>query len=453
MIPEGWTTRLFPEVANYRAGRTPARANPDYWKGTDDGVPWLSISDMTQFGVVSHTKERITKTAFEEVFRREIVPAGTLLMSFKLTIGRVATLGIDACHNEAIISIYPRNDIDQRYLGYFLAQVDYEELQDRQVKGNTLNRDKINRIQVLLPPQEEQSSIADILDMLRRSISLQDQLLSGAQALKRAAMRILFTRGLRGEAQKETEIGPVPEEWEVVPLEDCAVVQTGAAKGRKFGSAEVVQVPYLRVANVQDGYLDLAEVKTISIRRSELDRYSLQRGDVLMTEGGDFDKLGRGFIWEAQLKPCVHQNHVFAVRTDRSRLLPDFFTYEAQSDYGKAYFLKVAHKTTNLASINSTKLKAFPVLIPTLGEQREIVTILDAIDRKIDLHQRKRAVLEELFRALLHKLMIGEIHVGELGIAMLLGDTTAVTEAGESVGNRVCESRASRSRTSSVSRT
>ena len=76
-------------------------------------------------------------------------------------------------------------------------------------------------------------------------------------------------------------------------------------------------------------------------------------------------------------------------------------------------------------------------MIPTVGEQREIVTILDAIDRKIDLHQRKRAVLEELFRALLHKLMIGEIHVAELGIAMLLGDTTAVTEAGESVGNRV----------------
>ena len=204
----------------------------------------------------------------------------------------------------------------------------------------------------------------------------------------------------------------MPEEWEVVPLEDCAVVQTGAAKGRKFGSAEVVQVPYLRVANVQDGYLDLAEVKTISIRRSELDRYSLQRGDVLMTEGGDFDKLGRGFIWQGQLKPCVHQNHVFAVRTDRSRLLPDFFTYEAQSDYGKAYFLKVAHKTTNLASINSTKLKAFPVLIPTLGEQREIVAVLDAIDRKIDLHHRKRAVLEELFKALLDKLVMGGAGLG-----------------------------------------
>lgn len=260
----------------------------------------------------------------------------------------------------------------------------------------------------------EQRKIADLLWLVHEAVSRSEALVEEAQALKRAAMRTLFTRGLRGETQKETEIGPVPEEWEVVPLEDCAVVQTGAAKGRKFGTAEVVQVPYLRVANVQDGYLDLAEVKAISIRRSELDRYSLQRGDVLMTEGGDFDKLGRGFIWQGQLKPCVHQNHVFAVRTDRSRLLPDFFTYEAQSDYGKAYFLKVAHKTTNLASINSTKLKAFPVLIPTLGEQREIVAILDAIDRKIDLHRRKRAVLEELFKALLHKLMTGEIRVGEL---------------------------------------
>ena len=268
----------------------------------------------------------------------------------------------------------------------------------------------------------EQQGIADVLWLVHEAITQSEALTEEAEALKRSAMHTLFRRGLRGEAQKETEIGPVPEGWDVVPLENCAVVQTGAAKGRRFGGAEVVQVPYLRVANVQDGYLDLTEMKTISIRRSELNRYRLQQGDVLMTEGGDFDKLGRGFVWRGQLKLCVHQNHVFAVRTDRNRLLPDFFTYEAQSDYGKAYFLKVAHKTTNLASINSTKLKAFPVLIPTLGEQREIVSILEAIDCKADLHRRKRAVLEELFKALLHKLMTGEIRVGELGITKLSSD-------------------------------
>jgi type I restriction enzyme S subunit len=420
MIPAGWTTKRFADIADYKTGRTPARANPEYWVGTEDGVPWVAISDMTEFGTVTETKEKITKTAFDQIFRGQAVRAGTLIMSFKLTIGRVATLGIDACHNEAIISIYPKPGIDQRYLGYFLAQVDYDALQDRQVKGNTLNQEKIDRIEVWLPPFDQQSSISDVLDLLKRALELQDRAFATCQDLKRGAMRTLFTRGLRGEAQKETEFGSVPETWETVPLDQCAEVQTGAAKGRRFSDAETVEVPYLRVANVQDGHLDLSDMKEIRIRKSEIERYRLCVGDVVLTEGGDFDKLGRGFIWRGELDLCVHQNHVFAVRTYRNRLLPEFFAYLVQSTYGKAYFLKVAHKTTNLACINSTKLKAFPALIPpTLDEQREIISILDAIDRKIDLHHRKRAILDELFRTLLHKLMTGEIRVANLDLSAI----------------------------------
>ena len=239
--------------------------------------------------------------------------------------------------------------------------------------------------------------------------------------LKRATMQALFTRGLRGEQQKETEIGLVPESWEAVPLSDCAFVQSGVAKGRKINETEITRLPYLRVANVQDGHLDLTEIKTMPVPTSEVERYKLRYGDVVLTEGGDFDKLGRGFIWRSEIPLCIHQNHVYAVRTQRNRLLPEFFAYQAQSPYGKAYFLKVAHKTTNLACINTTKLKAFPVLIPTLDEQREIVASLDAIDRKTNLHRRKRAVLEELFKALLHKLMAGEIRVADLDLSKLNG--------------------------------
>lgn len=266
----------------------------------------------------------------------------------------------------------------------------------------------------------EQKAIAAVLRQTESALVQQSSLLDMLQELKRATMRELFTRGLRGEPQRETEFGPVPDSWVSSPLDECAEVQTGAAKGRRFSDGETVEVPYLRVANVQDGHLDLSEMKKIKIRRSEIDRYRLKPGDVVLTEGGDFDKLGRGFIWRGELDLCVHQNHVFAVRTDRGRLLPDFFAYLAQSAYGKAYFLKVAHKTTNLACINSTKLKAFPAVFPpTLDEQREIVAVLDAIDRKIDLHRKKRAVLEELFKALLHKLMTGEIRVDELDLSVL----------------------------------
>ena len=274
---------------------------------------------------------------------------------------------------------------------------------------------------------DAQRTIAALLWRLHDLIVACEASTESAQALKQVAMREVFTRGLRGEPQIETEFGLVPETWRSIALKDCATVQTGVAKGRKFADAEVIDVPYLRVANVQDGHLDLSEMKDIRIRRSEMDRYRLQTGDVVLTEGGDFDKLGRGFIWRDELNLCVHQNHVFAVRPNRTRLLPEFFAYLAQSSYGKAYFLKVAHKTTNLACINSTKLKAFPVLIPpSLEEQSDIVTILDAIDRKINLHQRKRAVLDELFKALLHKLMTGAIAVDELDLSAL--DRTAVPE-------------------------
>ncbi|MCI0388605.1 MAG: restriction endonuclease subunit S [Acidobacteria bacterium] len=277
--------------------------------------------------------------------------------------------------------------------------------------------------EILLPTLPEQRQIAYLLSAVRSGLLHQSTSLTVAENLKRAAMREIFTRGLRGEPHKETEFGPIPEGWEIDLLDHVAKVQTGAAKGRKFADAEVVEVPYLRVANVQDGHLDLSEMKMIQIRRSEIQRYRLQVGDVVLTEGGDFDKLGRGFIWRGQIELCVHQNHVFAVRLSRNKVLPEFFAYLAQSPYGKAYFLKVAHKTTNLACINTVKLKSFPVIFPSLDEQQEIVTILDAINRKIAMHQQKRAVLEELFKSLLHKLMTGEIRVADLDLSALEAQT------------------------------
>ena len=167
-------------------------------------------------------------------------------------------------------------------------------------------------------------------------------------------------------------------------------MQTGVAKGRSLNGAEVISVPYLRVANVQDGYLDLTEIKNIEIRRSELPRFSLRVGDVVLTEGGDFDKLGRGFIWNGEIAGCVHQNHIFAARANRSMILPEFLAYLTQSPYGKAYFLSVAHKTTNLACINTTKLKAFPALVPPLQDQQQIVHALTAVDRKIAVEGQRR---------------------------------------------------------------
>ena len=171
-----------------------------------------------------------------------------------------------------------------------------------------------------------------------------------------------------------------PKDWRVQSLGEVAEVQTGLAMG-KTDLRDPVTVPYLRVANVQDGYLDLSEVKRIRVERSEIERYRLRPGDVLLTEGGDLDKLGRGSIWHGQIDPCLHQNHVFAARTRADVLRPEFLTLVTASSYGRGYFLGCAKRTTNLASINSTQLKQFPVLLPPIGEQDALIALFGVWNR------------------------------------------------------------------------
>jgi type I restriction enzyme S subunit len=199
----------------------------------------------------------------------------------------------------------------------------------------------------------------------------------------------------------------IPKGWKRVSLHQVAYIQTGLAKGKK-DLVVPVEVPYLRVANVQDGHLDLSEIKMVQVSRKELERYLLKDGDVLMTEGGDFDKLGRGFVWEGQIENCLHQNHVFAVRTDKSKLNPYFLSYQAGSGYGKGYFLNCAKQSTNLASINSSQLKEYPVLLPGLKEQEKIVEIIRGWDRAIDLAERLIAAKQERRTWLTQQLLTGK---------------------------------------------
>ncbi|WP_087744104.1 MULTISPECIES: restriction endonuclease subunit S [unclassified Acidovorax] len=179
----------------------------------------------------------------------------------------------------------------------------------------------------------------------------------------------------------------LPKGWGRRPLHEVAEVRTGLAKG-KTGLLDPVELPYLRVANVQDGFIDLAEVKSIAVERLQVERYSLKRGDILMTEGGDFDKLGRGAVWDGEIDPCLHQNHVFSVRARNELVNPQFLSALSGSEYGRVYFLSCAKRSTNLASINSSQLKSFPVLLPPLAEQNRIARILSIWDQAIATSER-----------------------------------------------------------------
>ena len=172
---------------------------------------------------------------------------------------------------------------------------------------------------------------------------------------------------------------PPPGGWAWARFAAIADIAGGVTKGRKLAGRELIQVPYLRVANVQAGYLDLKQIKEIEIPIDELDRYELRSGDVLLTEGGDWDKLGRSAVWQGEIAPCIHQNHVFRARPRSGDLQSVWLSRYTNSPLGRAYFQSCAKQTTNLASINMTQLRACPVPIPPAREQVRILKRVDQL--------------------------------------------------------------------------
>ncbi len=169
---------------------------------------------------------------------------------------------------------------------------------------------------------------------------------------------------------------PVPT-FPVSPLGSVGKVSYGLQKypGNRPG---LHARPYLRVANVQRNRLDLTVIKTINVPDEEMHRYRLEDGDVLLCEGNSAELVGRGAIWRSEIADCIHQNHVLRVRLDQTKVSPEFVLSVINSSYGQTYFRTKAKQTTNLASINSKEVAAFPLPLPPLDDQQSMIKALDS---------------------------------------------------------------------------
>ena len=243
------------------------------------------------------------------------------------------------------------------------------------------------------PPIKEQTAIANFLDrktaLIARAIAQKERLIELLRERRQILIQRAVTRGLDPEVELKDSgvewIGMVPAHWEVKRLKTFVQVQTGITLGKRYVTSNLNSIPYLRVANVQAGYFDLDDVAYLELPENEVSKYALKSGDLLVTEGGDIDKLGRGAVWKSQVKNCIHQNHVFAIRIKDSSIQSEFVSIAFGSSYGRYYFTHTANKTTNLASTNSTKLGNFPIALPPSNEMLEIMDWLKAIEKNTDI--------------------------------------------------------------------
>ena len=419
-IPEGWTKnkviRLFDTIGS---GTTPKNITSDF-----PVVNWIQSGDITG-SFMPACKNVISANLLSQYSALKVYPAPFIIIAmYGASVGNASISLIDGCVNQACC-VLSSPSCNLHYAFYVIKSAQ-SYLVRKAVGGGqpNISQETIKQLWLPLPPLFTQDIIVRNLDATCSKI---DDLLSSVHAsieeykkLKQAVITQAVTKGVRGEREMKDSgvewIGEIPKEWRKTQLRHCATIKSGITLGKSYSKDTVlIERPYLRVANVQGGYVDLNDLATIQVTPDEDLKYRLHSSDVLMTEGGDRDKLGRGCVWHGEIEPCLHQNHVFALQTNETVLLPEFLEYLTASDVGRSYFDVTAIKTTNLACTSSSKVLAFTIPLPPIEEQIEIVSYIKK--RSLELNKlimKKELLVQELEsykKSLIYEVVTGKREV------------------------------------------
>jgi type I restriction enzyme S subunit len=421
-------------VEQVSTGTTPPSTIERYYGGN---INWYTPTDIGGLLYLEDASRKLARDAVDEKKAR-VFEKDTVLITCIGQIGRLGIATSSCSANQQITGIKFQNCIfpEFAYYALFARRALLESAAPTASTLPILNQSRLLQIEFSFPEYQEQQQIASFLAWYHNLLlngkcfdfescpqlpihlrSLPDIIVY----IEALAARIAEAHGLRQQAVEEAEaiVGSAKraifnsesiERWNPHLLGDIADIVSGVTLGRHL-TGPTIRLPYLRVANVQDGHLELGEIKEVDIRESELEKWQLKIGDILLTEGGDWDKLGRGTVWQGEIPNCIHQNHIFRVRVNIAEFDPRFLMSLISSPYGKSYFQSASKQTTNLASINQRQLKSFTIFQPPMTEQRHIVAYLDDLHARVDALKRLQAETAAELDALLPAVLDRAFHL------------------------------------------
>ncbi len=420
-LPLAWTNAKLGDVIkgfetgrNIQASGSPAR---------DGEIGVLKISAVTWGRFQPHQNKALLPG--DSPFEHETVQAGDLLISRANTTELVgAPVLVETSYPNLMLPdkilrvLYDPEVVDARYLLYALRSRNARLHLEAEATGTSdsmrnLSQPKLRETPIALAPLPEQRRIANKLDaVLSRLDACRDRLDRLPVILRRLRQAVLAAATSGSLTADWRADRGLSKDWRKCLLSEIADIQGGVTKDAKRESTADEELPYLRVANVQRGWLDLSVIKTIRVPADKVPALLLQVGDVLFNEGGDIDKVGRGWVWEGQIERCVFQNHVFRARLNDAGTQPKFISWWGNS-VGLNYFLRGGKQTTNLASINKTVLSKLPILLPSPAEQAELVRRVESLFTLADTLEARlataRARVDRLTPALIAKAFRGEL--------------------------------------------
>jgi type I restriction enzyme S subunit len=406
-LPDHWQTVPLNFVAKMGTGHTPDRSKPEYWENCT--IPWITLTDASRhadsLAPIDDTNQHISEVGMRNS-AAVLHPAGTVVLSRTASVGHSAQMGRPMATTQDFAAWTCGDRLDSRYLLLVLRAMKPEW--ERLAFGSThrtIYMPDLESLRIPLPSVDEQRRIADFL---YGGIGVLDEV-NRRRSHQLAALDELV------QSEVDAAIAQADDPAHV-RLGHLAAVQTGVTvDANRQSDGNAVPFPYLRVANVQVGRVDLSFVAEIAVPRSAAAASMLREGDVLMTEGGDLDKLGRGTVWRGEITPCLHQNHVFAVRPNKQKLVPEYLALLTRSSMARDYFERTGNRTTNLASTSSSKIRDFRIPLPDVDVQRKVVDQVEERLRWItefgDRVSRQLTLLAERRQALITAAVTGQIDV------------------------------------------
>ena len=392
------------DVATYINGRA---FKPQEWETS--GRPIIRIQNLT-----NSTQEcnRTTKQ-FEEKYR---ISDGDLLFAWSASLGAHIWHGEDGWLNQHIFKVIPNESIDKIYLYYYLLYVVdqlYAKTHGSGMVHITLKPFKSTRI--MLPELNEQRRIVDRIESLFAKL---DEAKEKAQAVvdsfetrKAAILHKAFTGELTAKWREEHDVGM--ESWKTRELAECFEIVSGIQK-TPARSPKDNPVPYLTVANVYRGRIDLSDIRYFEVTSKEIEKLKLQDKDILIVEGnGSGNEIGRCAMWHNELPLCIHQNHIIRMRRKTADILPEYALHYLNSEAGKSIMRERSKTTAGLFNLSAGKIKTIPLPMASLDEQSEMIHLIDSLlEKEQQAKEVAEAVLDQI--DLMKKSILARAFRGEL---------------------------------------
>jgi type I restriction enzyme S subunit len=386
-----WSSAALGDICNIEVGKTPSRAEPDFWRsGT---LPWLSIADMNQGRFLTSTKESVTE-AGAKAARMKLVAPGTLLLSFKLSLGKVGIANIPLFTNEAIAALTDlRSDVNTDYMYWALRNADFLGGSDRAAMGNTLNKAKLKEIRIPLPPLPEQRRIAAILDKADALRAKRREAIAKLDQLLQSVFLEMFGDPVTN-----------PKSWPVCELGDLIhAAQDGPHVSPEYSESGI---PFLSTRHVRAGSIRWEDLKYLSQAEAEIQwrKCRPERGDILYTKGGT---TGLAATVETD-EPFAVWVHVALLKTNFNRAHPKWLTAMLNSKYCFEQSQRYTHGIANrdLGLKRMVKIKMYQ---PPLEVQRRFAEFSQHLVRKNEQLIQSSEALDKLFGALQNRAFTGSL--------------------------------------------